>query len=53
MTRSKRLKGLMACIDFKAAFDSVRHKFIYKDHSKAAILTCPIIFDGDFTYVLV
>ena len=28
MARSKRLKGLMTCIDFKQAFDSVRHKFI-------------------------
>ena len=37
MARSKKLKGLMACIDFKQAFDSVRHKFIYKSLKKMGV----------------
>jgi hypothetical protein len=28
--RKKEHKGLMACIDFRAAFDSVKHDFIWK-----------------------
>jgi hypothetical protein len=26
----KKVKGLMACIDFKGAFDSIRHEFIWQ-----------------------
>ena len=29
MARKKKISGLLCCIDFKAAFDSVRHKFIF------------------------
>ena len=36
MARNKKLSGLMACIDFKAAFDSVRHKFIYTTLAQAS-----------------
>jgi hypothetical protein len=28
LSRKKKVKGLMACIDFKGAFDSIRHEFI-------------------------
>jgi hypothetical protein len=28
--RNKKLTGLMACIDFSGAFDSVKHDFIWK-----------------------
>ena len=37
MARNKKLSGLMACIDFKAAFDSVRHKFIYTTLEKMGL----------------
>jgi hypothetical protein len=30
LDRKKELKGLMACIDFQSAFDSVKHSFIWK-----------------------
>ena len=30
LARSKNIKGLMTTVDFKGAFDSVRHKFIWK-----------------------
>jgi hypothetical protein len=28
--RSKKLKGIMACVDFRAAFDSCKHGFIWQ-----------------------
>ena len=37
MARSKKLSGLMCCIDFKGAFDSVRHKFIYTTLKKMGL----------------
>jgi hypothetical protein len=30
LSRKKKVKGLMACIDFKGAFDSIRHEFIWQ-----------------------
>jgi hypothetical protein len=30
LSRKKKVKGLMACIDFKSAFDSIRHEFIWQ-----------------------
>jgi hypothetical protein len=28
LSRKKKVKGLMACINFKGAFDSIRYEFI-------------------------
>jgi hypothetical protein len=28
--RSKKLRGIMACVDFRAAFDSYKHWFIWQ-----------------------
>jgi hypothetical protein len=28
--RSKKLKGVIACVDFRSAFDTVKHSFIWK-----------------------
>jgi hypothetical protein len=30
LSRKKKVKGLMACIDFKGAFDSISHEFIWQ-----------------------
>jgi hypothetical protein len=30
ISQKKKVKGLMACIDFKGAFDSIRHEFIWQ-----------------------
>jgi hypothetical protein len=30
LSRKNKVKGLMACIDFKGAFDSIRHEFIWQ-----------------------
>ena len=35
--RAKKLSGLMCCIDFKGAFDSVRHKLIYTTLEKMGL----------------
>ena len=35
--RSKKLSGLISCLDFKGAFDSVRHKFIFTTLQKMGV----------------
>jgi hypothetical protein len=30
LSRKNKVKGLMACIDFKGAFDAIRHEFIWQ-----------------------
>jgi hypothetical protein len=30
LSRKKKVKGLMACIEFKGAFDSICHEFIWQ-----------------------
>jgi hypothetical protein len=30
LSKKKEVKGLMACIDFKGAFDSICHEFIWQ-----------------------
>ena len=37
LTRTKKVSGLAGCIDFKGAFDSVRHGFIYTTLSKMGL----------------